>query len=629
MRLSRAGLALVLGAAALVPAAAASAVTSGEVDASFTFVRPAPTGGNPWVNSMSVQADHKVVHLITSGTFPHYVRRALPSGGSDTTFGSSGRVDVDDHNRVLVLPDGKLLAFGGGGGATGDRAELLRLLPDGTVDPSFGSAGMVLLPAQAGYAIVRVKAVHPLPDGGLAVAGDAFEAPGNFDPFVAVLDADGTPRAGWRPGTAIAEPDGTTTVANTVHGVIPDGADGYYAIGQSFAGSSVVKAWHFTASGPITSTSVPSGNTVIAVAPGSAGEAFVMGGGFGANPRVYVLRLEATPTSIARDHAWGVDGYAPGISDLNLKTLVHQPDGRLAVFGYTTPADVSMTRDIISRFDAQGRLDPSFGTGGAVTLPHVSGARDVEGGSLAVAPDGRLLVGGAIAGSPTKPHITRLYGNIARTSTTASSTHSPGLVQTAAIDVLNAGPDVATDARLEVTVTGPFAGTLSTTRGTCSGTTSPWRCDLGDLPPGERVQVTAELAAAAVTSGTLTATVSTPTYDDVPGDQTATTTLIALPTTHAPVPPATTFTLEKRPRIKGKPVVGQRLKAKPGTWSPTPTKIRYQWLRNGKRIKKATQAKYRLVRKDRGKKVTVRVTVRRPGMDKASAQAKAKRVRRG
>jgi hypothetical protein len=41
---------------------------------------------------------------------------------------------------------------------------------------------------------------------------------------------------------------------------------------------------------------------------------------------------------------------------------------------------------------------------------------------------------------------------------------------------------------------------------------------------------------------------------------------------------------------------------------PGATRLRYQWLRNGKRIKGATKRRYKLRRKDRGKRVACRIT---------------------
>jgi len=67
------------------------------------------------------------------------------------------------------------------------------------------------------------------------------------------------------------------------------------------------------------------------------------------------------------------------------------------------------------------------------------------------------------------------------------------------------------------------------------------------------------------------------------------------------------------PSISGKVKVKKTLTAKIGTWSPKPDRITYQWYRSGKVIKKATKATYKLTKSDKGKKITVKVTVVKAG----------------
>ena len=81
------------------------------------------------------------------------------------------------------------------------------------------------------------------------------------------------------------------------------------------------------------------------------------------------------------------------------------------------------------------------------------------------------------------------------------------------------------------------------------------------------------------------------------------------------------------PKITGTVKVGKKLTAKPGTWKPSGVKLSYQWLRNGKPIKGATKAKYKLTKKDRKKKVSVQVTATAPGQAPAVATSKAKKVK--
>lgn len=80
-----------------------------------------------------------------------------------------------------------------------------------------------------------------------------------------------------------------------------------------------------------------------------------------------------------------------------------------------------------------------------------------------------------------------------------------------------------------------------------------------------------------------------------------------------PVPAPAELTQVKAPSIKGVKRWGRKLTASPGAWSPGPASVRYRWLRDGVPIAKATGRRYVLQADDFGTRVSVRVTVSRPG----------------
>jgi hypothetical protein len=67
------------------------------------------------------------------------------------------------------------------------------------------------------------------------------------------------------------------------------------------------------------------------------------------------------------------------------------------------------------------------------------------------------------------------------------------------------------------------------------------------------------------------------------------------------------------PKITGTPKVGYVLTAVPGTWSPTPVTLSYQWYRSGVAVAGATAATYRLPASAAGATYTVRVTASKAG----------------
>jgi hypothetical protein len=81
------------------------------------------------------------------------------------------------------------------------------------------------------------------------------------------------------------------------------------------------------------------------------------------------------------------------------------------------------------------------------------------------------------------------------------------------------------------------------------------------------------------------------------------------------------------PTITGTATVGQKLTAVPGTWTPSPVTLAYQWQRNGTAISGATATTYTLVAADAGAAITVAVTGTKSGytaVTKTSAAVTAK-----
>lgn len=81
------------------------------------------------------------------------------------------------------------------------------------------------------------------------------------------------------------------------------------------------------------------------------------------------------------------------------------------------------------------------------------------------------------------------------------------------------------------------------------------------------------------------------------------------------------LTVERVPTLAGVRRYGHLLTSTAGSWSARPTVVRYQWLRDGKPIKDAVRARYRVDWRDVGHRLRVAVTVRRPGYRPAEARS--------
>jgi uncharacterized delta-60 repeat protein len=69
-----------------------------------------------------------------------------------------------------------------------------------------------------------------------------------------------------------------------------------------------------------------------------------------------------------------------------------QRDGKLVVAGYAADASNIDTDFALVRYNADGSLDPSFGTGGVVTTDLGTRSDDVR--AIVIQPDGRIVVAG-------------------------------------------------------------------------------------------------------------------------------------------------------------------------------------------------------------------------------------------
>jgi len=86
------------------------------------------------------------------------------------------------------------------------------------------------------------------------------------------------------------------------------------------------------------------------------------------------------------------------------------------------------------------------------------------------------------------------------------------------------------------------------------------------------------------------------------------------------------FVNTRAPYLTGTARVGRTLTAVRGSWSPVPRLYSYQWLRNGSAISRATRSTYVTSRTDRGKNISVRVTVKATGYSTTFRTSKAVRV---
>lgn len=347
--------------------------------------------------------------------------RMNADGSVDATFGNTSipgvvalpeiapDARVQSIEALDVLADGRVLAVGGALAPAPVTGFLVRLLADGSVDTAFGDAGFVRMPFTALHALAIDG------DGRIVVAGTNLEDFGDTYGTVARFDADGAVDAGFADaGVRVVEWDGAN--AGTVDALALD-ADGRILVGgryergglasdaaiarldadgdfdATFAGS----GWRLLVPGDIASSM----NTVQRIAAtADGGVAFA---GQYENPsgrRALALgRLRAdgsTDTGFGdpASPGWQRPPIVPDAFVVDATDLLVRPDGSLVVSAaYYSPTVES--RFLVVRTTADGLPDPAFGEYGVLQPDAAAGMGSSESASLALQPDGALIVAGA------------------------------------------------------------------------------------------------------------------------------------------------------------------------------------------------------------------------------------------
>lgn len=158
--------------------------STGALDPTFN----AGAGASALVNNLALQEDGKILASGWFGVFANQTHggivRLLPSGDPDVSFqsglaGANNRVDA-----LVLLSDGRILIGGEFTTVNGvGRNRIARLLPDGSVDPSFGNNLLLVEGA--------VRALYQQPDGRVLVGGLFARVNGIQRNCIARLEATG------------------------------------------------------------------------------------------------------------------------------------------------------------------------------------------------------------------------------------------------------------------------------------------------------------------------------------------------------------------------------------------------------------------------------------------------------
>lgn len=386
---------------------------SGDLDPSFgiggkVMTRVGAYGGN--INTLAIQPDGKIIAAGRSSNRDisygedFGLTRYNPDGSLDISFGTGGIVQTDyfgdqDHiNAVAVQADGKVVAAGLARADTDIYFGLARYDRNGQLDPTFGMGGKVIT-RFAGYGD-EARALVIQPDGKILVGGSAVTIRLTFDFALARYNPDGSLDSSFgTAGKVMSDFDGLITRLV----LQPDGkiiAGGITTAGDTNSDFALARYnpdgsldTSFGTDGKVTTDFNKGADFLSALGLQSDGKIVAFGDVDLPDP----LRLNSQPC-LARytqdgrlDTSFGSDG----------KVMINDPftaahDLVLQANNKIIVAGLIYTREAggtfgLARYTANGSLDASFGVGGIIATRFLGNDRAY---AVALMPDGRIVAGG-------------------------------------------------------------------------------------------------------------------------------------------------------------------------------------------------------------------------------------------
>jgi uncharacterized delta-60 repeat protein len=376
--------------------------------------------------AVALQADGKLVAAGTTYTDNDFsdedfaIARYNPDGSLDASFGNNGRVTTDFPDlaavisAVVVQSDGKIVVAGGAYPLftfAGDF-KVARYNPDGSLDTSFGTGGIVttIFPGDGSYAF----ALALQSDGKIIAAGTDFVDfnPGDMsdtDFALARYNPDGSLDATFGNGgtmttdflgaeddvySVLIQPDGKIVAAGSANGPF----DYYnFAVARYLPNGTLDTTF---GTGGKVRTDFGNNDLDIAYAAALQPDGKIAAAGttvfdLGVSQHFALARYNSNGTV---DTTFDTDGRVLidfGSFAQSAYAVLIQPDGKIITVGY--PNTESEDSDfLLARCNPNGSLDPTFGVGGKVRTSF--GDLNAGANGAVLQPDGKIV---AVGFNPT------------------------------------------------------------------------------------------------------------------------------------------------------------------------------------------------------------------------------------
>ena len=336
--------------------------------------------------------------ILLAGGANFSVVRYNKDGTPDVTFGANGiatQTGTDVAYGAALLPDGRVLVGGG------SNFGLCQLNPDGSLDQTFGGGTGKSV---SGFGTTYVGYdLALLPSGKILMAGKngndfvvaRFNADGSVDKSFGTSGKTTTDFAGsYDKGYALAvTPDGASFF---VGGQSRDSSGNYNGSIAKYSASTGKLDTSFGSGGKVTTDFGNADDAVWAVAVLPSGQLLAAGRG-GTSSTGYDFAVARYNANGSLDTSFGGNGTGYRLTDFG-----HGGDqaygmsvlstGKVLLVGRAESSSDALDF-ALARYNADGTLDATFGTGGKVTTDF-AGSSDY-GETVAVQPDGDVIVAGA------------------------------------------------------------------------------------------------------------------------------------------------------------------------------------------------------------------------------------------
>jgi len=366
------------------------------------------------INDLVIQPDGKIVAAGHSGIFQGATQEPLSmmvarynaDGSLDATFGSGGIVTtaIGTYAKawaVAIQADSKIVIAGRSGTVFQSDFTLVRFTPNGSLDTSFGSGGIVITTFGA---FSQIEDVTTQSDGKIVVTGDA-PGVGTSSMFtVARYNADGSLDTTFDgDGVSQAVPAGFPVSPGVVPQAIAIQADHKIAVAGFCVIDSSLKfcVSRYDSNGLLDNTFDSDGLVVTDFDSSFGGFANdlsiqpddkIVAAGQSFGPSGVVPALARYNPDGSLDISFDVDGRVtmPNSVQFEPAALALQSNGKMVIVGRDFLFfDSAMAA---ARFNSDGSIDETFGSGGIVTTS--AGTGHSAATSVAIQMDGRIVTGG-------------------------------------------------------------------------------------------------------------------------------------------------------------------------------------------------------------------------------------------